>query len=415
MLSTKLFSQSKNYLIQQSARCLSLKLSDQQKEIHAAAFKFSKDVILPQAAQFDKTMEFPWEIVKQAHELGFMHCMVPEKYGGPGMSNVETALIVEALAYGCTGIQLAILGPSLASAPVLLAGTEQQKKKYFTLLTENYKNYAAYCVTEPGAGSDVAGIKTRAELQGDKYVINGNKMWITGGGYANWFFVLTRTDPNPKAPAGKAFTAFIVDGDTPGIIRGKKEINMGQRCADTRAITFENVVVPKENVVGAPGAGFKVAMGAFDMTRPGVAAGAVGLAWRALDEATKYSLERKTFGVPIVQHQGVSFLLAEMAMNLELARLMTYRAAFDVDSNVRSSYFASIAKCFAADTAVQAANNAIQVYGGAGFNTEYPVEKLFRDSKIYQLYEGTSQIQKLVIGRQLVQSFVERGTAGSPI
>ena len=174
------------------------------------------------------------------------------------------------------------------------------------------------------------------------------------------------------------------------------------------------MVVPKENIVGAPGAGFKVAMGAFDMTRPGVAAGAVGLAWRALDEATKYSLERKTFGVPIVQHQGVSFILAEIAINLELSRLMTYKAAFDVDSKVRSSYFASIAKCFAADTAVQAANNAIQVFGGAGFNTEYPVEKLFRDSKIYQLYEGTSQIQKLVISRQLVQSFMEKGSAGSP-
>ena len=190
---------------------------------------------------------------------------------------------------------------------------------------------------------------------------------------------------------------------------------LGQRCADTRAITFENVVVPKENVLGAPGAGFKVAMGAFDTTRPGVAAGAVGLAWRALDEATKYSLERKTFGTQIINHQAIQFILAEMAINLELSRLMTYRAAFDVDSKVRSSYFASIAKCFAADTAVQAANNAIQVFGGAGFNTEYPVEKLFRDSKIYQLYEGTSQIQKLVIGRQLVQSFLEKGTAGSPI
>lgn len=228
MLSAKLFSHTKTSLVQQSARALSLRLNDQQKEISAAAFKFSKEVIAPQAAHYDKTMEFPWEIVKQAHELGFMNSFIPETYGGPGLSNLDTALVVEALAYGCTGIQLAILGPSLAVAPVLLAGTEEQKKKYLGLLTESYKNYAAYCVTEPGAGSDVAGIKTRAELQGDKYVINGNKMWITGGGYANWFFVLTRTNPDPKAPAGKAFTAFVVDGDTPGIIRGKKEINMGK-------------------------------------------------------------------------------------------------------------------------------------------------------------------------------------------
>uniref|UniRef100_A0AC34QYS3 Acyl-CoA dehydrogenase n=1 Tax=Panagrolaimus sp. JU765 TaxID=591449 RepID=A0AC34QYS3_9BILA len=415
MLGPRLLNQSKSVFAKQSVRCLSYTLTDQQKEIHSAAIKFSKEVILPQAAKYDKSMEFPWDIVKQAHELGFMNAQIPEQYGGPGLSTVETVLIAEALSYGCTGIQLAIMGPSLAVAPLYIAASEAQKKKYFGILTESSKNYAAYCVTEPGAGSDVAGIKTRAELQGDKYVINGSKMWITGGGYANWFFVLARTDPNPKTPAGKAFTAFVVDGDTPGIIRGKKEINMGQRCADTRAITFENVVVPKENIVGSPGAGFKVAMGAFDMTRPGVAAGAVGLAWRALDEATKYSLERKTFGVPIVQHQGVSFILAEMAINLELARQMTYKSASEVDGKSRNSYFASIAKCFAADSAVQAANNCIQVFGGAGFNTEYPAEKLFRDSKIYQLYEGTSQIQKLVISRQLVQSFLEKGSAGSPI
>uniref|UniRef100_A0AC34FCD0 Uncharacterized protein n=1 Tax=Panagrolaimus sp. ES5 TaxID=591445 RepID=A0AC34FCD0_9BILA len=399
---------------QQQSRSLSFEFTDQQKEFQKAAIQFSKDVIVPQAAKYDKSGEFPWDIVKQAHEMGFMNTQIPEKYGGNGLTTTETAMIVEALAYGCTGIQLAIMGPSLAVAPVYISGNEEQKKKYLGMLTESYKNYAAYCVTEPAAGSDVAGLKTRAEKKGDKYVINGSKMWITGAGFANWFFVLARTDPNPKASAGKAFTAFIVDGDTAGITRGKKEINMGQKCADTRAVTFEDVVVPEENVLGKPGEGFKVAMSAFDMTRPGVAAGAVGLSWRALDEATKYSLERKTFGVPIAQHQGVSFILADMAINLELSRLITYRAAQDVDKGSRSSYMASIAKCFASDTAVQAASNCIQVFGGAGFNTEYPAEKLYRDAKIYQIYEGTSQIQRLVISRMLIQKATQTGSAGAP-
>uniref|UniRef100_A0A7E4V0Y9 medium-chain acyl-CoA dehydrogenase n=1 Tax=Panagrellus redivivus TaxID=6233 RepID=A0A7E4V0Y9_PANRE len=396
-----------------STRALSFDLTDQQKQIQGAAFQFAKEVIVPQAAKFDKSGEFPWEIVKQAHELGIMHPQIPEKFGGPGLTSVETALVVEALSYGCTGIQLAIMGPSLAIAPVFLFGNDDQKKKYLGLLTESHKNYAAYCVTEPGAGSDVNGVKTRAEKKGDKWVINGNKMWITGGGFANWFFVLARTDPNPKTPANKAFTAFIVPGDTPGITRGKKEINMGQRCADTRAITFEDVAIDESNVLGKVGSGFKVAMGAFDLTRPGVAAGAVGLAWRALDEATKYSLERKTFGVPIAQHQGVSFLLADMAINLELSRTITYKAAAAVDKGSRSSYYASVAKCFASDTAVKTATDAVQVFGGAGFNTEYPVEKLFRDAKIYQIYEGTSQIQRLVISRELLQKTVQTGLAGS--
>jgi len=270
---------------------------------------------------------------------------------------------------------------------------------------------ASYCVTEPSAGSDVNGVRTTAKLKGDKYILNGSKAWITGGGHAKWFFVLARTDPDPKANAGKAFTSFIVDGDSAGIVRGKKELNMGQKCSDTRVITFEDVEVPKENVLGKEGAGFKVAMGAFDTTRPGVAAGAVGLAWRALDEAAKYSMERKTFGTQIANHQGVSFMLADMAINLELARLMTYKAADQVDKGVRSSYYASIAKAFAADKAMEGALNAVQIFGGNGFNTEYPVEKLMRDAKIYQIYEGTSQIQRLVIGRELLQRVAQTGSS----
>ncbi|WKY17162.1 hypothetical protein Q1695_001630 [Nippostrongylus brasiliensis] len=385
-------------------------LSDTHREVQATALQFAKEEILPAAHKHDESGEFPWDIVKKAHSLGLMNPQIPEKYGGPGMSTLETALVVEALSYGCTGIQLAIMGPSLALAPVYIAGNEEQKKKYLGWLASE-PVIASYCVTEPGAGSDVNGVQTKAVKKGDEYVISGQKAWITGGGHAKWFFVLARSDPDRKAPAGKAFTAFVVDGDTPGIVRGKKEKNMGQRCADTRTITFEDVVVPASQVLGSPGSGFKVAMGAFDMTRPGVAAGALGLSWRALDESAKYALERKTFGTEIANHQAVQFMLADMAVNLELSRLVTYKAAHNVDRQVRSSYFASIAKCFASDTANQAATNAVQIFGGNGFNSEYPVEKLMRDAKIYQIYEGTSQIQRIVIARSLLQHFQQNQTS----
>ncbi|CAI4233082.1 unnamed protein product [Auanema sp. JU1783] len=393
-----------------ATRSMSFDLTDTQKEIQQTALHFAKEELVPIAAKHDETGEFPWDIVKKAHSLGFMNPQIPEKYGGPGMSTLETALIVEALCYGCTGLQLAIMGPSLALAPVYIAGSEEQKKKYLGWLAAE-PIIASYCVTEPGAGSDVNGVRTKAEKKGDEYIINGSKAWITGGGHAKWFFVLARTDSDPKTPAGKAFTAFLVDGDTPGIVRGKKEKNMGQRCADTRTITFEDVRVPASAILGSHGSGFKVAMGAFDMTRPGVAAGALGLSWRALDESAKYALQRKTFGTEIANHQAVQFMLADMAMNLELSRLVTYRAAQDVDNKVRSSYFASIAKCFAADTANQAAANAVQIFGGNGFNSEYPVEKLMRDAKIYQIYEGTSQIQRMVIARMLLGNFQQTGTS----
>ncbi|NXU99336.1 ACADM protein, partial [Cettia cetti] len=344
--------------------------------------------------------------------------------GGLGLGTFEACLITEELAYGCTGVQTAIEANSLGQMPVIIAGNEQQQKKYLGRMTEE-PLMCAYCVTEPGAGSDVAGIRTRAERKGDEYVINGQKMWITNGGKANWYFLLARTDPDPRAPASKAFTGFIVEADSPGIHIGRKELNMGQRCSDTRGIIFEDMRVPKENVLIAEGAGFKIAMGAFDKTSPPVstrdglftkqtrnfccsshsvptqvAAGAVGLVRRALDEATRYALERKTFGKPIVEHQAVAFLLAEMAMKVELARLGYQRAAWEVDAGRRNTFYASIAKAFAGDVANQVAADAVQIFGGNGFNTEYPVEKLMRDAKIYQIYEGTAQIQRVIIARE---------------
>uniref|UniRef100_A0AAY4BCK6 Medium-chain specific acyl-CoA dehydrogenase, mitochondrial n=1 Tax=Denticeps clupeoides TaxID=299321 RepID=A0AAY4BCK6_9TELE len=379
-----------------------IEMTEQQKEFQALARKFAREEIIPLAPDYDKSGEYPFPIIRKAWELGLMNSHIPEECGGMGLSIFDACLITEELAYGCTGVQTAVEANSLGQMPVIIAGTDAQKKKYLGRMTEE-PLMCAYAVTEPGAGSDVAGIKTRAVKKGDEYVVNGQKMWITNGGKANWYFLLTRTDPDPKCPASKAFTGFIVDADTPGVQIGRKEMNMGQRCSDTRGITFEDVRIPKENILIGEGAGFKIAMGAFDKTRPPVASGATGLAQRALDEATNYALERKTFGRLI--HQAVSFILAEMAMKVELARMAYQRAAWEVDSGRRNTYYASIAKAFAGDIANQVASDAVQVFGGNGFNSEYPVEKLMRDAKIYQIYEGTAQIQRLIISREHLGKF----------
>jgi len=379
-------------------------LTPEQKEYQQLARKFALEEIIPVAAHHDKTGEYPWDLVKKAHELGLINSHIEPKYGGLGLNCFDSCLINEEIAYGCTGIGTALEANSLGQMPVILAGNEQQKKKYLSRFFETGLDkplMCAYCVTEPVAGSDVAGIKTRAEKKGDEYILNGQKMWITNGGVANWYFVLARTNPDPKCPPSKAFTGFIVEADSPGVTKGRKEINMGQRASDTRGITFEDVRVPKENVLAAEGAGFKIAMGAFDNTRPPVASGAVGLARRAFDEAKKYSLERKTMGKFIAEHQAVAFMLAEMAIGIESSRLCYQKSAWQIDLGQRNTYMASIAKALAGDVANKCAADAVQIFGGNGFNSEYPVEKLMRDAKIYQIYEGTAQIQRLIISREL--------------
>lgn len=376
----------------------SFKLSDEQREFQQLARKFAREEMIPKERHYDQTMEYPQDVFAKAWELGLVNTHVPEKFGGLGLGSLDGVIIGEELAYGCTGMATAMEANGLATAPLLVAANDAQNKKYLGRLTEEPVQ-AAYCVTEPGAGSDVAGAKTTAVKKGDKWVINGSKMWITNGGVAKWYFVLAKTDAN--ASAGKAFTGFIVDADSPGISVGRKEINIGQRCSDTRGITFEDVEVPEENVLGAPGYGFKIAMQAFDITRPPVAIGAVGLARRAFDEARKYAMERKTMGVPIAQHQAIQFMLSDMATGIEAGRLLSYKAAYEIDCGRKNTLFASMAKRFAGDHANQCTTDAIQIFGGAGFNTEYPVEKLFRDAKIYQIYEGTSQIQRMIIAKEL--------------
>lgn len=335
---TRLFSQSA------PAKSVSFELSEDQQAYQDLARKFTREHIIPVAKHHDETMEYPWEVIKKAHELGLVNTHIPEKFGGLGLGLMECSLITEELAFGCTGIQTAIEANGLAEAPLIVAGNDQQMTKYLGRMTEE-PLVASYGVTEPGAGSDVANISTRAEKRGDKWVINGTKMWITNGGHANWYFVLAKTNPNERPH--RALSGFIVDGDAPGVIRGKKEINMGQRCSDTRMITFEEVEVPEENMLGKPGDGFKIAMGAFDITRPLVASGAVGLAQRALHEATIYAKERKTMGTPIINHQAIAFMLADMQMAVEASRNLVWKACWAKDQGMRNSFYASMAKCTA--------------------------------------------------------------------
>nr|CAI5840330.1 unnamed protein product [Callosobruchus analis] len=327
---------------------------------------------------------------------------------------LECCLIEDAMNWGCAGIASACLSSELGQCPVILAGTKEQQKKYLGRLIEEPLQ-AAYGVTEPGAGSDVSGIKTKAEKKGDEYILNGQKMWITNGGVANWYFVLARTNPDPKAPASKAFSGFIVERDFLGVQPGRKENMMGQRAASIHGITFEDVRVPKENVLVGEGAGFKIAMQVFDKTRPAVGAISTGIAQRCLDEARKYATERKTFGLPIIQHQAVAFILADMAIGIETARLAWMKAAWDVDQGKRNSYMAAIAKCHASEVANKCAADAVQIFGGNGFNKEYPVEKLMRDAKILQIYEGTSQIQRMIISRLLLDETKDNVLPDTPL
>ncbi|NXY71654.1 ACADM protein, partial [Glareola pratincola] len=357
--------------------------ADEQKEFQAAAHKFAVEEIIPVAAQHDKTEEYTFPLIKWAWELGLMNSQIPESCGNTEIVDAgKCDMLEKGFCKRKTGFQTAIEANSLRV--IIFAGTEHQQKKYLGRMTEE-PMMCAYCITEPGAGSDVASTKTKDEKKGDEYVINGQKMWITNCGKANWYFLLARSNPDSKAPASETFTGFIVGADIPGIQILRKEINVGQRCSDTRGVICEDVRVPKESVLIAEGAGFKIAMGAFDKIRPPVAAGAVGLAKRALDEATRYTLERKTFGKGIVEHQAVSFSLAATAMEVELACVAYQRAAWEVDAGHRSTYYTSIAKAFAGDIANQVATDAVQIFGGNGFNTEYPVEKLMRDAKIYQV------------------------------
>lgn len=375
-------------------------LSDEQQQLQKLARDFAKNEIRKVAHHHDETGEWPGAVITKAWGLGLVNWQIPKEYEGLGLGNVDGVIIAEELGYGCTGIATAMVGNALAQAPVAVAGNHDQKKKWLAAFAHE-SQICAYAVTEPGAGSDVAGISSFAERRGDKYILNGQKMWITGAGYADWFFVLALTD---KAAGHKGMSGFIVPRNLAGVSIGKKENNMGQRASDTRAVTFENVELDKNLLLGQEGDGFKIAMKAFDHTRPIVAAAAVGLARSAMEHAINYAKERKAFGRPIWQHEGVSFMVADMASDIEAARMLVWKSAYEGDQGRRNTLYAAYAKRFAADTAMRVATDAVQVYGGNGFNKEYPVEKLMRDAKIFQIYEGTSQIQRVIIARELFAS-----------
>src|SRR5215208_1271023 len=378
--------------IEQAVGGISFALSEEQKELRALAREFAEKEIRPKAAEYDEHSTHPADVIAKAHELGLMNVHVPEELGGPALGIFEGALVGEELSWGCAGIAVAIVANSLGSAPVLLAGTEEQKREWVAPLL------CSFGLTEPDAGSDVARIKTTAERRGDEYVINGSKMFITNAGHASWTVVFASTD---RSKGHRGLTAFVVPMDADGVTIEKHLDKMGQRATDTSAFALNDVVVPAANRLGEEGEGFKIAMRTLDFTRPGTAAGAVGVAQAAYELALDYAKERVTFDVPIAMHQGVNFMIADMATEIEAARLLTWQAAWMIDQGQRATLHSSFAKRFAADMAMKVTTDAVQIFGGYGYMKEYPVEKLMRDAKLFQIYEGTSQIQRLVIAKEI--------------
>jgi acyl-CoA dehydrogenase len=372
-------------------------LSDTLLEIQARAREFAQRVILPIAAEYDRKAEMPPGILAKTKEAGLLNVTIPKEYGGMSYGALESAIIAEELGAACVGISITLLVNGLALTPLQLFGTEEQKERFLRPVAEGAK-LASFCLTEREAGSDASSIKTTALPDGDDFVINGQKCFITSGGHAEIMTVFALTDPN-RGPRG--VSAIVVRADTPGIRVTKVEDKMGQRASNTVELTFENVRVPQANLLGKPGRGFPIALQTLDFGRSGVAALAVGVARAALKYATSYARERQQFGAPIITNQGVSFMLADMAMKVEASRLLSWQAAWSADQGNRATIKSAMAKCFASDAAMEVTTNAVQIFGGYGYMRDYPVEKLMRDAKLLQIYEGTNQIQRMIIARQL--------------
>ena len=378
---------------------ISFALTDEQKALRELSREFAEKEIRPRAAEYDEHSTHPADVIAKAHELGLMNVHVPEEYGGLGLPGFEGMLVGEELSWGCSGMAVSIVANTLGAGPILLAGSDEQKARWLPPLLDS-PILCSFGLTEPDAGSDVARMKTTAERRGDEYVLNGSKTFITNAGQAAWTVVFAKTD---SSNGHRGISAFIVPMDTPGVTIEKHLDKMGQRSTDTSAFALTDVVVPAENRLGEEGDGFKIAMQTLDFTRPGTAAGAVGVAQAAYEYAVDYAKERVTFDVPIAMHQGVNFMIADMATETEAARLLTWQAAWMLDNGYgrRATLYSSFAKRFAADTAMKVATDAVQVFGGYGYIKEYPVEKLMRDAKLFQIYEGTSQIQRLVIAKEI--------------
>ncbi len=377
--------------------------TEEQLALQEMARRFSKNEIAPVATHYDESEKFPREVFQKAHETGLMNLCIPEAQGGIGASFVDTYLVTEEIAWGCVGIGTSMMANELALMPIVLSGTEEQKSRWLPSFTERLK-FASFCLSEPDAGSDVAGMGTIARRDGDHYVLDGAKQWITNAGHAELFVVFATMEHGKAHKKAVALVVEAPEGRLPeGMTVHPKEKKMGQRASDTCAITFEGVRVPVENRLGEEGQGFLVAMKTLDHTRPMISASSVGVARRALEESIAYAKERKQFGQPIANFQAIQFMLADMGKAIEAARLLGLKSAWQLDAGRPSPLVSAYAKCFGADMAMEVTTQAVQIFGGYGYTREYPVEKLMRDAKLLQIYEGTNQIQRVVMARELLR------------
>ncbi len=382
-------------------------LTEEQKELQKLARKVAIEKIKPVAAQYDQSGEFPWELVKLFAELDFFRIWVEEEYGGMGKGVTELVLVTEELSRACGGIALSVAASALGTFPIVISGNEQQKKKYLPDLADG-KYLAGFCLTEPGAGSDAGAIKTKAVRDGDYYILNGKKHFITNGSVAKIYTVIVSTDPSKGS---RGASAFIVEDGFEGLSYGKKEDKMGIRASATSEVIFEDCKVPVENRLGEEGQGFIVAMKTLDKSRPGVAAQALGIAQGAFDLAVEYARQREQFGQSIISFQAIQFMLADMATEIEAARALIYATSKMIDAGVKNiAKESAMCKVLASDVAMRVTTDAVQIFGGYGYMKDYPIEKFMRDAKITQIYEGTNQIQRLVIGRSITKEGASKST-----
>ena len=373
-------------------------LDDELLALQETARRFAEEEVSPIAAECDRTSEFPRAVIEKAWELGLSSTCIPAEFGGLGLSILGSCVVVEEVARGCAGIATSAMCNDLGLSPILVGGSEAQRKEWLGLCADEFK-LVSFCLSEPGAGSDVAGLQLQAVKDGSDYVLDGTKAWITNGGEADLYTVFATLD---RSSRHKGMCAFVVPRDADGLEPGKKEDKLGQRASDTRVVHFDGVRVPASQRLGEEGEGFRIAMETLDRTRPMIGALAVGIARRALEECLEYARERKAFGSSIAEFQAVQFMLADMAKDIEASRLLTQQCAWMIDQGMRASKQSSIAKCFATDAAMKATIDAVQIFGGNGYTKDYPVEKLMRDAKLMQIYEGTNQIQRMVIARELL-------------
>jgi len=373
-------------------------LTEDQIALRDMAHEFAEKEMRPRAAEYDRGHDFPEDVMKKAFEVGFLTCTVPAEYGGGGLGDLETVLVSEELSWGCAGMYTTMMANSLAFTPILLFGTEDQKKRFFAPFVKDLA-FASYCLTEREAGSDTTAIKSTARKDGAHYVINGSKCFITNGGVSSLYVVFANAAPEKGA---RGLSVFLVPRETPGITVGKVEDKLGHRASNTTELFFEDVRVPADHLLGREGLGFTVAMKTFDKTRAAVGAAGVGIARAALEYAVAYSKTRIQFGKPIATLQATAFKIAQMAMEVEAARLLVWQAAWLMDRGKPCGKESAMAKCFGSDVGMKTALEALQIYGGYGYMKDYPVEKLVRDAKLLQIYEGTNEVQRLVISREVI-------------